>query len=103
MNKNYVLSTLFITMSCTTTTVSANQSLSEYESVICPIKSVKIPFELGKYVMSPKIPSYITNPQAEEINDFEVLISFANKILNNEVGIDLDIQQVINDSFWDML
>jgi hypothetical protein len=90
-------------MSCTTTAISANNSISEYEQGICPVKSVEIPFELGKYVMSSKDPSYVSNPLAEELNDFQVLVTFANKVLNNEVGVDLEIQQVINDCFWDML
>lgn len=90
-------------MSCTTTAICANPSLTEYESGICPVASVEIPFETGKYVMNSKDSSYLSTPQMEEMNDFEVLVSFAHKMLDNEVGIDVEIQQVINESFWDML
>lgn len=103
MNKDYVFATLFVTMSCTTSAVNANQSLLEYEKGVYPMTLVEIPFEQDKYVMNSRIPSYVPTSQSEDLNDFEVLVSFANKMLDNEVGIDLEIQHVINNSFWDML
>ena len=103
MKINYVLSTLFITMSCTTTAVCANQSQPVNEKGFYPAKSVEIPFEQAKYVICSEIPSYTSIPQAEEQNDFNILVSFANKMLNHEVGVDLEIQKVINNCFWDML
>ena len=93
---------MIITMSCTTAAVST-PSMSEYENGFYPVKSVEIPFVADKYVMSSKTLSYISPSQTTEQNDFEVLVSFANKMLANEVGIDEEIQHVINNSFWDML
>ena len=55
------------------------------------------------YVLNNGTPSYIYIPQAEEQIDFNILVSFGKKLLDSEARIDEDIQQVINDNFWDML
>ena len=38
-----------------------------------------------------------------EHEDFEIINSFANKMLTEATPIDEEIQNVINDHFWDML
>ena len=38
-----------------------------------------------------------------EHEDFEIINSFANKMLTEATSIDEEIQNVINDHFWDML
>ena len=102
MDKNYIFSTLFATMSCTTVALSTNVYTPEYDS-ICPIQMAEIPSGAQNYVLHNGSSSYIYVPQAEEQIDFNILVSFGRKLLDNEVHIDEDIQQVINDNFWDML
>lgn len=41
-------------------------------------------------------------PNADRDN-FKILLSFANKILNDSPQMDEEIQHVINEHFWDML
>ena len=38
-----------------------------------------------------------------EHEDFEIINSFANKMITEAAPIDEEIQNVINDHFWDML
>lgn len=102
MDKNYIFSTLFATMSCTTVVLGTNVNNPEYES-FCPIQMTDIPLGTQNYVLNNGSPSYIYVPQAEEQIDFNILVSFGKKLLDSEARIDEDIQQVINDNFWDML
>lgn len=100
MDKNYVLSTIFITMSCTT--VAINQDIDGY-GFTCPEQSIEIPSEQCQYLFSMENKTYISSPNTEEMGDLEVLVSFAKKMLDNEVSIDEDIQRVIEENFWEML
>jgi hypothetical protein len=63
----------------------------------------EIPSGAQNYVLHSGSPSYIYVPQTDEQIDFNILVSFGKKLLDSEVRIDEDIQQVINDNFWDML
>ena len=89
-------------MSCTTVALGTNVSNPEYES-ICPIQMADIPSGTQNYVLNNENPSYIYIPQAKEQIDFSILVSFGKKLLDSEVRIDEEIQQVINDNFWEML
>jgi len=102
MDKNYIFSTLFATMSCTTVALGTNVYNPQYES-FCPIQMADIPSETQNYVLNNGSLSYIYVPQAEEQIDFNILVSFGKKLLDSEARIDEDIQKVINDNFWDML
>lgn len=102
MDKNYIFSTLFATMSCTTVALGTNVFNLDNES-ICPTQTADIPSETQNYILKNGSPSYIYLPQVEEQMDFNILVSFGKKLLDSEAHIDEDIQQVINDHFWDML
>lgn len=102
MDKNYIFSTLFATLSCTTVALGTNVYNPQYESC-CPIQMADIPSETQNYVLNKGSLSYIYVPQSEEQVDFNILVSFGKKLLDSEARIDEDIQQVINDNFWDML
>ena len=102
MDKNYIFSTLFATMSCTTVALGTNVFNPEYKS-ICPIQMADIPSGTQNYVLNNGSPSYTYIPQVKEQMDFNILVSFGKKLLDGEARIDEDIQQVINDNFWDML
>ena len=102
MDKNYIFSTLFATMSCTTVALGTKVYTPEYDS-ICPIQMAEIPSGAQNYVLHSGSPSYIYVPQTDEQIDFNILVSFGKKLLDSEVRIDEDIQQVINDNVWDML
>lgn len=45
----------------------------------------------------------ITSKISKHLNDFEIVKNFAAKMLTDIPMIDEEIQQVINDNFWDML
>ncbi len=89
-------------MSCTTVVLGTNVLNPEYES-ICPIQMADIPSGTQNYVLNNGTPSYTYIPQVKEQMDFNILVSFGKKLLESEARIDEDIQQVINDKFWDML
>ncbi len=103
MNKNYLFSTLFATMSCTTVAISSTVPTNGENYVTCPELSVEIPVKEAPYILSSQNLSFISSPFIEVVTDFEVLASFAKKLLNSEVSIDEEIQHVIEDNFWDML
>ena len=49
------------------------------------------------------IPTETIHVNIPEHEDFEIINSFANKMLTEATSIDEEIQNVINDHFWDML
>ena len=101
MDKKYLFSTLFATMSCTTIVLDTYAYNQENKS-LCPIQMAEFPHETQNYALNNGVPSYINLPQGEEV-DFSILVSFGQKLLNSEVKIDEDIQKVISNNFWDML
>ena len=105
MNNNYIFSTIFVTMSCSTVALGVGYNNNEF---ICPDQSVEIPkVEPSQYLLSKTEPSFISTsisaPSDSEFQDFEVLTSFGKKYFENETKIDETIQKVINENFWDML
>lgn len=105
MNNNYIFSTIFVTMSCSTVALGIDYNNNEF---ICPDQSVEIPkVEPSQYLLSKTEPSFISTPMStssdSEFQEFEVLTSFGKKYFENETKIDETIQKVINENFWDML
>ena len=37
------------------------------------------------------------------MNDYDVIEKFAKKVVDSMTDIDTDIQQIVNDNFWEML
>lgn len=44
-----------------------------------------------------------TLPERTLVNEYNILASFANKMLSEESQIDSEIQNIIDEHFWDML
>lgn len=103
MDKNYIFSTLLATISCTTVTIGSMTPTVGENISAWPELSVDIPIEQTSYVLPSQNSSYISSPFNREIDDFNILVSFAKKLLVNEVPIDEDIQHIIEEKFWDML
>lgn len=103
MDKNYILSSFLLTMSCTTTALGVTNLADSYN--ICPEVSVEIPLEATQsYILSSTINSCLESLSANgDIEDFNKLVAFGEKFLQNEVGIEDNIQKIISDNFWDML
>lgn len=103
MDRNYILSSFFLTMSCTTTALGTVNISNNYS--ICPENSVIISTEVNQpYLLSSTTSSYLESlPTNEDMEDFNRLAAFGENFLKNEIGIGRDIQKIINDNFWDML
>lgn len=99
---------VFIVSALSCLTLSDTEFISPYQGTlgILPSEEYTIcmntsPFE--SYTVNNSPISNETVPVDSSIEDFEVLSSFAERILENTVPMDAKIQEVINDYFWDML
>ena len=102
MDKNYFISTLFATMSCSTVALSTEPSI-DGRDILCPRQSIEIPVEQYPYQLSLQKSMYISSIPMKDMEDIEILVSFAKSFMTNEVTIDEEIQRVIEEKFWDML
>jgi hypothetical protein len=103
MDKNYKLYPFFLTMTGTTVALGGINPTDSYG--VCPEVSVKIPSEITQpYLLNITTKSYLEHlPANDDIEDFNKLVTFGKKFLQNEIGIDKNILKIINDNFWDML
>ena len=85
-------------LSCMTLTDTELLSLSSrqtYNDAIIPSINTPVnPINIYTETIHVNIPEH---------EDFEIINSFANKMLTEATPIDEEIQNVINDHFWDML
>ncbi len=102
MNKNYIISSFLLSISCPTA-IEGNTFPVIMGNEFCPVLSEKIPNNSELYAIGNEKPSYIYETLDEDKRDFEAILSFGRTYLQNEVGIDESIQKVINEHFWDML
>lgn len=74
-------------------------------SDILPSGNIKLPrsYMYKSYSMNDKTLSNETTFSNSDFDSFNVLLSFADKMLNHSSQIDEEIQNVINECFWDML
>ena len=103
MDKNYILYSIFATMSCSTVTVGNTVQITEGYNFACPEQYFEIPYSQETYLFSTQNPSFISPTTGDDFNYYEELVSFANKVLSGEVPVDEEIQRVIENNFWDML
>ena len=103
LNKEIILSTLIATATCSTDMNGANNVFSEYKNDINPTLMVDIPNEKINYKLSSVQQSFNENTTQKIVEEFDIIVNFARKILEAESEIDQEIQKVINENFWDML
>ena len=90
---------LLSALSCVTLTDSELPAISNgqiYNNSIIP--SINTSF-----VKNVAISTETVLVKTSDYEDFEIISSFAQKLLTEESFIDEEIQNVINDHFWDML
>ncbi len=103
MDKNYILSTLFLTMSCSTATISSTVQTND-ALLVCPGQMIDMPVNYDFYLLSSQnSTTYISSPVEEDMSDVEIVMAFAENYFENEVTMDEDIQKVIEEDFWNML
>lgn len=68
------------------------------------IVSLEVPLRFENYSIKEFSVSNETFSSKNTLEDeYNVLVSFANKMLSNESTIDPEIQNIIDEYFWDML
>lgn len=97
---------LISALSCLTLNAGELDSLSISRTDVLP--SVIVPFEVTLHFenYSTKEFSVSNETLSSEntlVDEYNVLASFANKMLSNESTMDPEIQNIIDEYFWDML
>ena len=91
-------------LSCMTLTDTELLSLSSrqtYNDINTPINPINIYTNYS--IKDIPISTETIHVNIPKYEDFEIINSFANKMLTEATPIDEEIQNVINDHFWDML
>ncbi len=94
------------TLSCITLTAAELNSLSIARTEFIPSKliSSEVPLHFDNYSIIELSSSNETSLSGQTlIDEFNVLASFANKMLSEESQIDPEIQNIIDEHFWDMI
>lgn len=87
-------------------TAISSMSLSLYDNnkIIMPTTTAKYQFmNESKHSWDLEKVKYTQSSINNEKDDFDVVSSFAERIVSNSKDIDREIQEVINNRFWDML
>ena len=99
INTNILLMSALSCMTLTDTELLSLSSRQTYNDAIIP--SINTPVNPINIYTNYSIKDIHVNIPEHE--DFEIINSFANKMLTEATPIDEEIQNVINDHFWDML
>jgi len=103
--KNNSLGIRLLLPALTCLSISSSESLyNTINSNIMPSKTINCNFyDDNNYYIDSQILSNKTEETTDNHNNFKIIYSFAEKILNNSEDIGKEFQDVINDNFWDML
>lgn len=87
-----------------TTISSISLSLHDNNKTIMPTTTATYQSISGdKHPWDMEKPAYIQVSTDSDKDDFEVISSFAQRIVSQSKDIDDEIQEVINNHFWEML
>ena len=106
INTNILLMSALSCMTLTDTELLSLSSRQTYNDAIIP--SINTPVNPINIYTNYSIKDIPISTETIHVNipeheDFEIINSFANKMLTEATSIDEEIQNVINDHFWDML
>ena len=106
INTNILLMSALSCMTLTDTELLSLSSRQTYNDAIIP--SINTPVNPINIYTNYSIKDIPISTETIHVNipeheDFEIINSFANKMLTEATPIDEEIQNVINDHFWDML
>ena len=97
---------LLSALSCITLNAGELNSLSIPQTDVLPsvLISSKVPVHFENYSIKEFSISNETTPSEQTlIDEYNVLASFANKMLSEDSPLDPEIQNIIDEYFWDML
>lgn len=98
---------LFISaLSCITLSAGELNSLTISRTDVLPSILIEtgVPLHFGNYSIKEYSTSNETAPSnLNLIDEYNVLVTFVNKILSEDLPIDPEIQNIIDEHFWDML
>ena len=97
---------LISALSCIKLSAGELNSLSISRTDVLPsvLITSEIPLHIENYTINEYSISNETTPSDQNlIDEYNVLASFANKMLSEDSLIDPEIQNIIDEHFWDML
>lgn len=97
---------LISALSCITLNAGELNSLSISRTDVLPsvLIASEVPLHFENYSIKEYSVSNETAPSNQHlIDEYNVLASFANKMLSEDFPIDPEIQNIIDEHFWDML
>ncbi len=103
INSNFLL---ISALSCITLNAGELSSLSISRTDVIPsvLISSEVPLHFENYSIKELSSSNETTLSEQTlIDEYNVLASFANKMLSDESQLDPEIQNIIDEHFWDMI